>query len=144
MIVIMGMMVVIMLAIVGDGAIRQTNPTIGKMRVIVVVAIDGKRFRGARAEETEVFRACQHLCRRTATADMAIEAHDRVGFGHHHVQIMGNQQDTAAGTIPDFANELVDRDLSSEIDTLDWLVEYQKVRIAGQRTGEQCALEFAA
>src|SRR5690606_37804128 len=122
MIMIMGMMVVIMLAIVGNGAIRQTNPTVGKMRVVLVVAIDGKRFCGARTEEAEVFRARQNLSRRTATADMAIEAHDRVGFGHHHVQIMGNQQDTAAGTIPDFANELVDRALPGEIDTLDRLV----------------------
>ena len=135
---------VIMLATVGYGSVRQTNNAIGKVGVVVVMAIDRKRVSRAGSKQTQVFRTFQDLRRRTATADMAIQAHDRVGFGHHHVQIMRNQQDTAAGAIPDLANELVDRDLAGEIDALDRLVQHQKVRIARQRPGQQCALELAA
>jgi len=45
--------------------------------------------------------------RRAGAADVSVEADDLVGFGHDHVQVVGNHQDPAVKIISDSSDELV-------------------------------------
>ena len=60
------------------------------------------------------------------------------------MQIMGNQQDPAIQLVADIVNQLVEGDFTIKIDSLNRLIQHQKVRRAQDRTGKQDALELAA
>ena len=87
--VVVHMMVPILgVAMIGHRTIRMLHPAIGQMGMIVMVAIDGKRLGCGAAEQPHIFRALAHRLRRAPAADMAVQAYDGVGFGHHHMQVM--------------------------------------------------------
>src|SRR3546814_6655388 len=67
-----------------------------------------------------------------------------VGLAHDDVEIVGDHQDTAAEALADAVDQLVERDLAGEVDTLHRLVEHQQGRPPDLRAGQQRALELAA
>lgn len=82
------MMAVIGVAMIGHRAIRMLHPAIGQMSVIVMVAVNGKALGRSATEQTHIFRALAHRLRRTAAANMTVQAYHGVGFSHHHMQVM--------------------------------------------------------
>ncbi len=140
----MVMMPVVRVAMVGHGAVRVKDATVGEMGVVVAVAVDTERFGRARAEELQIFRARGDRLRRAATAHMPVEADHRIGVGHDDVQIVRDEEDAAAGFVADAPDEVVKRDFAGKIDALHRFVEDQKVRLARDRAGKKHALELAA
>ena len=82
------------------------------MRVVVVMAVDGKRLRSAATKEADIFGALRHRLRCAAAADMAVKADHGVGRRHDDMQVVRNQQDAAAGRVADRLDQVVDRDLA--------------------------------
>ncbi len=74
---------------------------------------------------------------------MAVEADDRIGFRHDDMEIVGNEQDTAAGAVADLLDQLVKGYLPGKIDPLHRLVQDQQVGFAGDSAGKQRPLELA-
>jgi len=90
---------VIRMAMFGDAAIGMQNAAVGQMGMVVVVAVDGKRLGRPAAEQFQIFRALADHLRRAAAADVAVEADHRIGLGHHHMQVVRDQEDAAAGLV---------------------------------------------
>ena len=87
--VVMHMVVPILrVAMIGHRTIRMLHPAIRQMRMIVMVALDRERLGSGAAEQPHIFRALAHRLRRAPAADMAVQAYDGVGFGHHHMPVM--------------------------------------------------------
>ncbi len=104
------------------------------MRVVMVVTIDCQSLGNCSAEETHIFRALADGLRRAATADMTVQANDRVGFRHHHVQIMRYQQDTAAGRIADGLDKIVESDFTRKVYAQHRLIQDQQIGLSGNGT----------
>ena len=138
------MMAIVRVAMVRYRTVLMQNAPVGQMRMVVVMAVDCKRRRRAAAEEAHIFRALAHRLRRAAAADMAVEADDGICLRHDDMQIVRDQQDTAAGRIADRLDEFVERDLAGEIHTLHGLVENEQIGLAGNGACHQRTLEFAA
>jgi hypothetical protein len=138
------MVAVARVAMFGDRAVLVQHAAVRQMRMVVMMPVDRQRLGRACAEEFLVFGAGDDRIRRAAAADMAVEADHRVGVGHHHMQIVRDHQDAAAGAIANLADEIVERHLAGEIDALYGLVEDEKVGLAQDRAGKQRALELAA
>ena len=132
------------MAMFGNAAIGVQHAAIRQMGMVVVVAVDRQRLGGTAAEQFQIFRALADHLRRATAADMAVEADHRIGLGHHHMQVVGDQQDTAAGPVADRFDQIVKRNLAGKIDALHRLVEDEQIRFAGNGTGKQGALELAA
>ena len=61
------------------------------MAVIVAMDIERELARNARAEELREGGIAHHLLRPALAADMAIEADDTVGLGHHDMEIVADR-----------------------------------------------------
>ena len=134
-----------MLVVVAAGAIvGRDHFAMQIMRVVVMVAVDGDRARRARAEEPEIFRRFRNLVRATRAADVAVQADDAVGRGHHDMKVVRDQQHGAAVPVADLGDLLVKRDFAGEIDALHGLVENEKLWRGEKRARDQHALELAA
>src|ERR1044072_7861072 len=86
--VIMRVMPVIGVAMVGHRTVGMLHAPIRQMRMVVMMAVDGKRLRRAAAEQTHIFRAAADGFGRAAAADMAAEADDRVRSGPGDVGVV--------------------------------------------------------
>ncbi len=136
------MVTVIGMAVVCHRAILVLHAAIRQVGVIVAVAVDRKCPAGRTAKQTHIFRAARDGIRCSPAADMAVEAYDRVGLGHHDMEIVGNQQNAATRAIPDRGNQIVERDLPTEIDALDRFVQHQEIRLSRDRPRQERPLEF--
>ena len=138
------MMTILRVAMIGNRAIRMLHPAIRQVHMVMLVGVDGQRTRRRRAKQREIFGTCADRMRRAATTDMAIQADDRVGFGHHHMQVMGDQQNAATRRIANGADQVVKRDFTGKIDTLHRLIQNQKVWLADNSTRHQRPLKLPA
>ena len=75
---------------------------------------------------------------------MSVQAENPVGGGHHHVQVMGDQENAAMQFVANAADQVIKRDLAGKVDALDRLVEHKQVGLPGNGTGQKDTLEFAA
>jgi hypothetical protein len=130
--------------VIGYRSVGMAHAAIWKVRVVVIVAVDCEGLSGGGAEEAHIFRALADGGGRAATADMAIQADHGIGFSHNDVKVVGNQQDTAAGAIADRSDQIIERDLSGEIDTLDRFIKHQQVRFARNGASKERPLELTA
>ena len=73
-----------------NGAIRELDPAIGQVRVIMMVLVDGKRAGGFRAEQCLVLRVNGNTTWCPATTDMAIQADNLIGGCHDQMQVVRN------------------------------------------------------
>ena len=106
--------------------------------------VDGDRLRRARAEQAQIFRVQRHGLGRAVAADMAVHADHRVGLGHHHMQVMRDEENAAAGALADSADEIIERNLARKIDALHWLVQHEQLGFSHQRPRDQRPLKLAA
>ena len=72
------MMTILGMAMGGDRAVGMLHAPVRQMGMVVIVAVDGKRFRRPATEEFPVFGAAADILRRAAAADVTVEADDRV------------------------------------------------------------------
>src|SRR5882724_4634682 len=72
----------------GNGTVGMLHAAVRQMRVIMMVAIDGKRSGCAASKQPHIFRALADRLWRAPTADMPVEADDGVGRSHHDVKIV--------------------------------------------------------
>lgn len=68
-----------------------------------------------------------------------VQAQYFVGFGHHQMQIMGDHQHRAVKLPTELVNQIVQRNLTVDVNTLRRLVQDQQLRAAEQGTGKQYA-----
>src|SRR5690606_1602407 len=138
-----GMVIVAIPAVFGNRAVRQPHAAVRQVGVIVMVTVDRQRLTCTRAEQPRVFGAPHDALGRTATAHMAVQADHHIGLSHHHMQVVGDQQDAATRAVAQFTDKLIESYFAREIDTLHWLVQHEQIRLARQSAGTQRALEFA-
>lgn len=143
MAVIVVMMPVARMTVIGNTAIAMLDAPVRQMRVVMAVIVKGKPA-GRCTKQTAVILALADNGRRSAAADMAVEANHRVGAGHHHMQIMGNHQDAAAFRVANAADQFVKRGFAGKVDPLHRFVQHQQIGVSGNGTGKQRTLEFAA
>ena len=68
--------------------------------VVVIMAVERQRAAGPGAKERAVFRGRGHNGGRAFATDMPVEADHPVRCAHHHVQLVADHQDGAAGFFP--------------------------------------------
>ncbi len=137
-------MAVIREAMIGDGAVRMTDPAVGQVGMVVAVFVHGERRSGTRAEQFLVGRVLRHMAGRPGTTNMAVQANDVIGGGHDHVQVVRNQQNAAAIYVADGFDQFVEGDLAGKIHALDRFVQDQQIGAAGNRARQHDTLELAA
>lgn len=130
-------------AVVGDDTVRVAHPSVGKMRVIVMMLVNGQSRRGTVAEQLAVLCAGSHRLRRSGAADVPVEADHLVGRCHDDVEIVGDQQDAAVESIADVANQFVEGDLTAVVDSLHRFVQHKEVGAASNGAGQHGALKLA-
>lgn len=143
MIMAVVMMSILGVAVIGDGTIPMLDAPIGQVCMVMLVIVEGNAGAG-RAEQSTIVLALADGSRRSTATDMAIQAYNRIGGCHHHMQIVRDHEDATTGLVPDLANQLVKRRLPGKIHALNGLIQNQQVRISGNRTGEKRALKFTA
>ncbi len=111
--------------------------------MIVLVVVDRQAAR-ILAEQLDEGRVAADLLRVPRAADVAIEADHLIGGAHHQVQVVGDHQHTAAVAVAQHTDQPVQLGLAGDVDALHRFVEYQQLRLAQQRAGEQHALHLAA
>ena len=79
----MMVMAVVGMAMIGYGSVLVQHPPVRQMGVVVIVSVDGKCLRRARAQKCAVFGARCHGLGCAAAAHMAVEADHCIGRGHH-------------------------------------------------------------
>lgn len=90
------MVAVVWMTMICDRAIRVLHATVRQMGVVMVMAVNRKAPRARSTEELHIFRALADSLRCSAATNMPVQADDRVGLGHHHMQIVRDQQNAAA------------------------------------------------
>ena len=140
---VMVMMSILGVAVIGNRAVPVLDAPIGQMCMVMLVIVEGNAGAG-RAKQSTIVLALADGSRRSPATDMAIETYNRICRCHHHMQIVRNHQDAAAGLVPDLADQLIERRLSGEIHALDWLIQNQQVRISGNCTRKKRTLKFTA
>src|SRR5690554_8128511 len=85
--------------------------------MIVMVGIEGGLSLGAMTKELQKCRVERDLCRMAVAANMLVEANHCIGVGHHQMQVVGDQQNTTAEFVAQFANQGVKGGLSGDVDT---------------------------
>src|SRR3954447_22980763 len=76
--------------------LRQRHDFSGAVVMMVVaVLVDGQRL-GMAAEHRQIFRVAADILRMAGAADVPVDADNGIGTRHHQMQIVGNQQHTAA------------------------------------------------
>ena len=111
--------------------------------MIMPVRIDRHRLSSSRAEQASVLGVGPDVLRRTCAADVAVDADDVIGCGHHHVKVVRDHQNAAAPLRADIADQIVKPARAGEVDALYRLVENQKVRLPEQASGEEDPLHLA-
>ena len=118
---------------------------VGKaMFMVVAVFVEGQSISSLGSEQADIFRVLGHLVGLARAAHMAIEAYNVVGCSHHHMQIVGNHQHTAAALIPDALDQRVERQLARVIDARHRLVQHQQIWLTDERAGQQYTAELTA
>ena len=112
--------------------------------MVVVVLIDGQGLDRPRSEQSAVLWIGGHGLRRAGATHVAVQAQDTVGFRHDEMQVVGDEQDSAAQFVADVADQFIERDLAREVDALHRFVQDQKVGTAQDRARHQGALKLAA
>lgn len=114
------------------------------MGMVMVVGVVGEGEGDFLAEEVgEGFGAADLVGAAFAT-DVAVEADDAGGRGHHEMQIVGDEKDGAASGLVDFFEVAVEVELALHVDALDGFVEHEQVGLAQEGAGEEGALPLAA
>src|SRR5262249_20295955 len=86
------------------------------MSMVVTVAVEPETRCGFGAEQPHIFRMARHGTWYALAANMAIETDHTVAGAKHHLQIMGNEQDTATAPRPDRSNQLVKLGRAGKVD----------------------------
>lgn len=63
--------------------------------MLVIMPMLINRHRASITEEGKIFGMLIHRLRRAVAADVMIDAENGIGFLHHHVQVMRDQQNRA-------------------------------------------------
>jgi hypothetical protein len=115
---------VVIIVIVGD------DVTMGIVFVVMIMVIDAQLCGDTLPKQGNKCRMARDCLGTPGTANMLVQANDVIGRSHHHVQVVGNHQDTAPSMIPDFPDQGIQFSLTTYINPLHRFIENQQVRIS--------------
>ena len=105
--------------------------------MVVAVNVERKLAGDARSEQLRECGVLYDLLSPTLAADMAVEADNTIRLRHHDMQIVADQQNSAAEFVTDLRDQVIERGFAGDIHTGQRLVENKKLRTPCDRTRQQ-------
>lgn len=142
LVVVMTVVAVIVVVPVAVSMVRGLAATAKAVRVVMMVGVD--RELAAWAEEALIGAVAAHRLGAAGAAHMLVEADHVVGRGHHHVEVVTDEENAATVAVADLPDQPVEIGLAGEVDALHRLVQHQPVGFVKKGAGQRHALELTA
>ena len=114
------------------------------MVMVVVVGVDAECGRCFGAEQARVFRVLGDGLGVAGAANVAVQADDAVGVGHHDVEVVGDEQHAEAAFDAQARYEGVQLGLAQVVDAAGRFVEHEEAGLTEERARQNHALKFSA